>query len=134
MLFMGLGLYDFHRDIRTGQVSVEYKLALPYKRIHSLTGLLVNFKASTYIYTGFDYDIFLGKRFVITPSFAGGVFFNGHGKNLGYPWQWRSSVEAAYVFANHSRIGVQGYHISNGSFAEKNPGEESLLVFYALAL
>ena len=134
LLQMGIGAYDFHRSSKIPQLSLEYKLALPYKRIHSLTGALATFKASLYVYSGFDYDIFIGKRFVITPSFCGGVFFRGKGKDLGYPLEWRSSVEMAYVFKSNSRIGVQGYHISNGSFGWKNPGEETLLVFYALAL
>jgi hypothetical protein len=135
LVVFGVGAFDFHRDCRVAQLSFEYRIGLSKFRIaQAIMGALVPFNGSLYLYGGFGLDIFLGRHVVITPSFCPGVYFQGKGKNLGYPLEFRSSVEIAYVFTNRSRIGVQGYHISNGSMAGKNPGEESLLLFYALHL
>lgn len=135
LLVFGAGAFDFHRKESTAQFSLEYKWSTPiYRKLQAIMGTMVPCNGSAYIYAGFGLDIFLGDHFVITPSFCPGIYFQGKGKDLGYPLEFRSSVELAYVFSNRSRFGIQGYHISNGSMAGKNPGEESLLLFYALPL
>ncbi len=133
LLQVGVGLFDFHRSTHAVQFSAEYKWPFPvYGVVHSVSGVLATVHGSLYIYSGFDYDLFCGKHVVFTPSFAGGVYFKGSGKDLGYELEFRSSLELAYVFTNNMRIGVQGYHISNGSMGFRNPGEESLLLFFSI--
>ena len=91
-------------------------------------------KESLYAYGGLGYDIFIGKNFALTPSFAPGLYYRGNGKKLWFPLEFRSSIEAAAVFGGQHRIGAQFYHISNASLGRKNPGAEALVFFLAIPL
>ncbi len=129
-MVFGAGAFDFHRDCRVAQLSFEYRIGLPKFRIaQAIMGALVPFNGSLYLYGGFGLDIFLGKHLVITPSFCPGVYFQGKGKNLGYPLEFRSSVEVAYVFTNRSRIGVQGYHILEWKYGGKKSWRRGSFTF-----
>ena len=89
---------------------------------------------SMYAYAGISLDIFFGNRLVLRPSFAPGVYHRGDGKSLGGTIEFRSAGELAYRFDDRSRIGLELSHRSNAGIYEKNPGEESLMLFYHLPL
>lgn len=135
-LNVGIGVYDIIHDPHNVLLQLEYRSFLKKcKYIRPLIGIMGTDKATVYIYGGIAGDIFLGNSsFVLTPSFAPGVYFKGKGKDLGYPLEFRSSMELAYILPNEGRIGAQFYHISNGSTGDKNPGSESLVFFYAIPL
>ncbi|MEN9654968.1 MAG: hypothetical protein RL235_1080 [Chlamydiota bacterium] len=85
---------------------------------------------SGYLYAGLNFDFLLGGRLAFAPGFAAGYYWAGSGKNLGYPIEFRSGIELAWQFADAERIGVHFYHLSNASIGKRNPGEESLVLFY----
>jgi lipid A 3-O-deacylase len=134
LLSVGVGVFNVVKPNRSSQYQLEYKPAPSFYGIRPLVGAFATDKASFYIYGGMFYDIYLGKGFILTPSFAPGFYFKGNGKNLHYPLEFRSCLEIAYEFKNKSRFGAQFYHISNASLAHKNPGEESLIFYYAIPL
>jgi lipid A 3-O-deacylase len=135
LLYMGAGVYDIIHNPKNLQLQLEYRSFIKsFHYARPLIGLFGTDKATFYFYSGMALDIFLGKKFVITPSFAPGLYFKGFGKNLWFPLEFRSSMEAAFVLPNKGRIGAQFFHISNASLGSKNPGAESLIFFYALPL
>ena len=74
--------------------------------------------------------MFLGRRIVLTPSFAPGYYHEGSGLDLGHALEFRSQIEFAYRFDDRSRIGVAVSHMSNASIADENPGTESAILYY----
>ena len=76
-------------------------------------------------------DLFFGRRFVLTPSFAIGAYDRGSGKDLGHSVEFRSQIELAYRFDDRSRLALSLNHLSNASLDEVNPGTESLMLTYA---
>ena len=99
-----------------------------------MVGLMVNSDGGVYGYGGLYFDIFLGRRLVITPNFAMGGYAEGASKDLGSILEFRSGVEIAYRFDNRARLGVAFQHISNASIDDTNPGAESLVLTYAIPL
>ena len=66
-------------------------------------------------------DVYLGRRFVVTPSFAAGLYAEGGGKDLGHVLEFRSQIEVAYRFEDRSRLGLSFSHISNASISSTTP-------------
>ncbi|MBS0629611.1 MAG: acyloxyacyl hydrolase [Verrucomicrobia bacterium] len=135
LLSLGVGSFDTLRpNERMIQFQAEYKWDACWRGVQPFAGAMLTKKGSLYICFGAAYDIYLGRHLVLTPSFAPGVYFKNGGKELGLPLEFRSSLALAVEFGQCHRLGVQFYHISNGSLGFKNPGEESLVVFYSMAL
>ena len=135
LLYLGAGVYDIIHNPTNLQLQIEYRSFIRcFPKARPLVGLFGTDKGSLYFYSGMALDIFLGKRVVLTPSFAPGLYFKGYGKNLHFPVEFRSCMELSFVLPNQGRIGGQFYHISNASLGSKNPGAESLIFFYALPL
>jgi lipid A 3-O-deacylase len=133
LLQVGVGIFNVHRvKKRQVQAQIEYKWRPPVYTLRPLIGVMATQKESVYVYGGVGLDLFINHRLVVTPSFAPGIYYRGHGKNLGYPLEFRSSLEVAAVFKTQARFGLQFYHISNASLGHKNPGEESLVLFLSI--
>jgi hypothetical protein len=84
-------------------------------------------KGSLFACAGIAYDLFLGDRVVVTPSFAPGLYARGDGIDLGYPLEFRSQIELSYRFPGAARLGLGFSHMSNAHLGSKNPGVETLL-------
>ncbi len=84
-------------------------------------------------YGGVYADLQLGQV-VITPLGAIGGYRRGGSEDLGGAFQFRLSVAMSSEFGNRSRIGVQYAHISNADIYTVNPGENELLLTYAIPL
>lgn len=87
---------------------------------------MVTTDAGAYVFAGGLVNFFIGEHFVITPSFAPGLYHKGNGKELYYLLEFRSQIEIAYRFTNGGRIGASFGHISNASLGPPNPGVEYL--------
>lgn len=87
---------------------------------------MANSAGSLHAFGGFLLDVYLGDRFVVTPSFAPGLYSAGRGKDLGFPVEFRSQLEVSYRFSSGTRIGVGMNHISNAKLGHINPGIESV--------
>jgi hypothetical protein len=134
-LTVGVGAFDaFDADHRAAQFEVQYRSDLKLWVFQPMVGANVSTDGTAYAYAGISLDIFLGKRFVLRPSFAPGVYYEGDGKDLGHTIEFRSAAELAWRFDDRSRLGLEISHRSNADIGDKNPGEESLMLFYHFPL
>jgi lipid A 3-O-deacylase len=137
-LQLGVGGFNIRRTAwLQPQLLVEYRRNINFYDLRPLVAFTCTPHGSGYVCAGAAYDVFFGKNklFACTPSFAAGIYFKGDkGKVLGYPLEFRSSIEFSRVLSNKARVGLQFYHISNASLGWCNPGSESLILFYALPL
>jgi lipid A 3-O-deacylase len=131
------GEFDLLRDRhRTFEFGLEYKFYPAWKspvsfmEFRPVLGIMSNAQKSTYLYGGILFDLFASDSIVIAPGFCAGWYGRGEGKNLGFPLEFRTSIELSRQFADESRLGVRFYHISNASIGSRNPGEESLVLLY----
>jgi hypothetical protein len=65
---------------------------------------------------------------------AVGGYHRGGSEDLGSTFQFRLSADLSYQFDNQSRLGLQFAHISNAGIIRTNPGENELLLTYAIPL
>jgi hypothetical protein len=141
-LSFATGVFDLWRPKwRTWEFDAEYKFYLkcletPYQgfNIRPLLGLMATAEGSFYIYGGINLDLIFFDHLLFAPGFAAGYYNHGKGKNLGYPLEFRSGIELAWQFSDWRRLGIHFYHISNASLGNRNPGEESLVLFYDIPL
>lgn len=135
LVSLGAGVFDFHRDkYRTAEFRVEYKWGCEFYTARPMVGVMATAEGSFYLYSGFGLDWVLKDRIFISPNFAAGYYNKGGGKDLYFPLEFRSGIEVGLVFCNQSRLGVHFYHISNASLGKRNPGEESLVLFYSIPI
>jgi lipid A 3-O-deacylase len=141
-LSCAIGAYDVYREKhRAFEFDLEYKFHLKclrgpnrYLEFRPLVGVMATAKGSFYAYAGINFDLVFFDHLLFAPGFAAGYYAPGHGKNLGYPLEFRSGVELAWQFASWHRLGIHFYHLSNASIGHKNPGEESLVLFYDIPI
>lgn len=134
LLSFGVGAFNVLKTPKSAQFQLEYKTALSLIMARPFIGMFTTTRLNYFLYAGIGWDLHFSKRLVVIPSFAPGVYFQGKDKDLGYPLEFRTCLEVAYKFDNKARLGIQFYHISNASIGSRNPGEESLMIYYALPL
>ena len=136
-LSFAAGSYDWNRQKDQGvEVRVEYrhdkKILGPLKPFVA-AAVSKNDTTQTFVGVGVLMDIYFGKRFVVTPSFAPHFYNGGNTKlDLDYALEFRSQMELAYRFDDRSRLGLAVSHYSNASLGKTNPGTESALLYYSL--
>jgi lipid A 3-O-deacylase len=134
-LMVGPGAFDFDRDHARFLGQIEYRWEVNCHHIRPLVAFFITTDGNLFLCGGVGYDIFIGRRLVVTPSFAPGLYYHGNGKHLGFPLNFRSAIEVSYVIKrNQGRFGIQCNHISNAHMLYKNPGANSLYIFYAMPL
>jgi len=130
------GAYDWNRQKDEGvEVRLEYrhdkKILDLVKPFVSVAG--TNSSSSFFIGAGVLMDVYFGKRWVLTPSFAPQYYNGGNDKlDLDYALEFRSQLELAYRFDDRSRLGMAVSHYSNASLGKTNPGTESALIYYSI--
>jgi lipid A 3-O-deacylase len=133
LLSIGAGGFDIFKDRnRTWQLHIDYKPSIHYWKIRPMVGIMMTKKGSIYTFSGIVFDFILKDMCFVTPSFSAGYYYQGDGKDLGYPLEFKSGIEIGYRFKDKSRIGLNFYHLSNASIRKRNPGEESLILFYSI--
>jgi len=119
--------FDFNKKVNTAiEARFEYRYDKGWWKIRPFAGAMITSHGTMYVFAGGLVNFFIDEHFVITPSFAPGLYHKGNGKDLYYPLEFRSQIEIAYRFLNGSRIGVSFGHISNASLGPPNPGVEYL--------
>ena len=129
---LGVGAFDMNDDMTAAELDLQVRLNRRLWIFKPQAGLFATTDAGFYAYVGIYTDIYLGRRWVLSPSFGVGGFQEGDGKDLGGPVEFRSAVELAFRFDDSSRLGIQFGHISNASLYDANPGEEFLILNYSL--
>jgi lipid A 3-O-deacylase len=138
LTFQG-GAFDvLHEETRGAQLGLQYRPAFKFLYANPMFGINGSTVGNAYIYGGVSFDIFIGNRLVLRPSFGPGLFLRNGGKDLGHIIEFRTGVELAWRLDDRSRIGVEISHRSNAGLGDGtcpcNPGEESLLLSYHLPL
>ena len=131
-LSVSLGSFDTFDDQTAAEFRLEYRSDKRFWIFKPFSGFMATSDKALYGYLGVLVDLYFGRRFVVTPSFAPGAWSRGDGKDLGHWIKYRSQLEFAYRFDNRSRIAVSISHLSNAGFDSTNPGEESIMLTYAM--
>ena len=132
---LGAGAFDFNQDGSADNPSTEGRVEFRWGRklfiIGPAIGLMVNADGGVFGYGGFYAD-FRYHRFVVTPLLALGGYRQGGSKDLGGIFQFRIGLGFSYQVNETVRLGVRLAHISSASIHDNNPGEEELLLTYAV--
>ncbi|MEE8334152.1 MAG: acyloxyacyl hydrolase, partial [Alphaproteobacteria bacterium] len=134
LLALAIGYYDFNDNEDAAEFRVEWRGRDWLWRLKPLAGVMVSSDAAFYGYGGLAVDFDLGRRFVLTPSLAAGLYADGSGKDLGSVIEFRSAIELAWKLEDGARLGLMLYHISNAGISDDNPGTEVLSLGYAIPL
>lgn len=134
-LTFGAGAFAvFSDDDQAAQFELQYRPELKLWIFTPMVGANVSTDGTLYGYAGVSLDLFFGNRLVVRPSFAPGLYYEGDGRDLGGALEFRSALELAYRFDDRSRLGLELSHRSNANIYDRNPGEESLMLFYHFPL
>ncbi len=133
-LVFGVGYFDMFKDQNALIGNLEYRSNKTFWYLKPHVGVFGTTDGGAYIYTGVRLDIFIGNRFVISPNFSPGLYHEGGGKDLGFEVEFRSGLELGYRFDDRGRLTVAMHHLSNASLADKNPGTETITLYYSLPL
>jgi hypothetical protein len=115
------------------EIDLEYQSASKLFGIGALWGIVANTNGGFMGYTGLYSDV-AWDHWVLTPVFGMGGYNQGRGKYLGSIFQFRLELGLAYQFADQSRLGIKIAHISNAKIVEEDPGENEVLLTYAIPL
>lgn len=133
LIYVAGGVNNFRRpNSRSISFRAEFKSRYSKWMFHPIIGTSVTTKKQVYAYAGVSLDLHPNPRFVVAPNFAAGYYYRGDGKDLGFPLEFRSGIEAAIEFPNQYRFGVHISHTSNASIGRKNPGLETIDAFIAI--
>ncbi len=135
-LTIGAGWFDFNRQKDDGaEFRLDYRSSFKlwhFKPFLTAAGIS---NGMTFLGGGLLVDVYFGRRYVVTPSFAA-TYWRGKTDelDLGHELEFRSQIEFAYRFDDRSRLGLAVSHSSNASLGDTNPGTETLLVNYSYPL
>jgi lipid A 3-O-deacylase len=133
-LTIAAGYHDIADDHDAFEGRVEYRFGNKFWIFKPMVGVLATSDSAVMGYAGVLVDIYFGRRWVLTPSFAPGLYREGDGKDLGGAVEFKSQLELSYRFDNRSRLGIGISHISNASIYDSNPGTETVFLTYSLPL
>ena len=85
-----------------------------------------------FVYGDVAREFALPRRWSVTLSFGAGGFANGERVGADYALQFRSGISVARRLASGRRLGLAGYHISNGGLDRPNEGTETVVLFLAM--
>ena len=133
---VGLGAFDVFAERdgsgeRSGAAQLQLRWGQKLYFIGPVVGLLGNTDGGVFGYGGIYADLAYGS-FVVTPVLAAGGYSEGGSKDLGGVFQFRAELGIAYEFDDGTRIGARLGHISNAGIHDDNPGEEELLITFAI--
>ncbi len=130
---LSLGDTDVKQSGRGVEARLEYRSDAKLGAVNPFAGFMATNERALFVYGGVLLDLFFARRWVVTPSFAPGVYGRGGGKELGHWMAFRTQIDLAYRFDDRARLGLSVGHMSNGGvLSSHNPGTESLMLTYAL--
>jgi lipid A 3-O-deacylase len=135
LLTFGAGAYDVvQSEDSTAAFQLEYLSGRKLWVFNPFAGVMGTLDSAVYGYAGVALDLKLSDHWILTPSFAAGLYARGDGRDLGSPVEFRSAIAFNYRFDNDVRVGLQFYHLSNAGLTDQNPGTEVLLATYGIPL
>jgi len=133
LLMLSGGAFDANKQFDPAtEFGLQWRGGGRWWRVGPMAGVMATTDSAFNAYLGFSLDFPLGAHLALRPGFAPGYYSKGNGKDLHGVVQFRSGIEAAWRFGQGLRLGLELYHLSNGSLEDLNPGEESLVLTFAL--
>lgn len=137
-LDLGAGVYHLMTEYdrhETFGADAEYRFGEKFAYLGPALGVIADAHGGGMAYGGLYGDVALGPV-VLTPLAGLGASWHGgrNDENLGGTFEFRLSFEAAYRWDNDSRLGLRFGHISSAGIHSVNPGENDLMLTYALPL
>jgi lipid A 3-O-deacylase len=118
-------------DASALELRIDYRWERSSRVLRPIVGAMATSDGAVYGCAGIAYDLPLGRRLVVTPSFAPGLYARGHGLDLGHVVEFRSQLALAWSLAHGAHLGLAFSHMSNAELGDKNPGVESLVLQYS---
>lgn len=135
---IGAGWFDFNRQKDQGaEFRIEYRsdYKAPYVQFKPFLAMGGATSGHFFLGAGILWDVYFGRRWVVTPSFAPHFYTGSDDKlDMGHALEFRSQLEVAYRFDDRSRLGLAVSHYSNAGLGDVNPGTETLSVYYSIPL
>ncbi len=110
---------------------VEVRIGKKLFFVGPALGIVANTDGGLMGYGGIYVDLSY-RRVVLTTVLSLGGYHQGDSVDLGGIFQFREEFTLSYQFDNGSRLGVVWAHISNAGTHDNNPGENEVLVTYAI--
>ena len=133
-LTFSAGWFDLNRQKDQGaEFSLEYRSDKKFWWFKPFVQAAGVSNGMTFLGAGVLIDVYLGRRWVVSPSFAP-TWWRGKTSDLdlGHEVEFRSRLEFAYRLDDRSRLGLSFSHSSNAGLGDSNPGTESLMVNYSI--
>jgi len=123
------GQYGMRADVPHA-LGIELQVRTPWRwtLFRPVAGLLTSSAGGAYVYTGLAIEIELPLGLQLSPGFAPGIALAGMKRDLGYPIEFRSSLELSVAAGEQLRVGVGFSHVSNARLGDHNPGVEVLVL------
>lgn len=132
---IGGGYLDGGSKYSGGVLQVEYKWGKYFwHRWRPQITLMIPELRSIFLGLGIGWECHLTKRITLIPSFSPGFYYQGSGRNLGFPVEFRSAIELSYQINDKSWVGLQASHISNAHLGNKNPGINAFVLTFAFSI
>ncbi len=141
LVALGLGAFDITDDDTAVEGRIEFRPGtrildgVPgFHGIGPVVGLMANVDGGVYGYGGFFLDFRWGEHVLIWPGAAVGAYEDGNSVDLGGVVEFQTGLTVAYQSEDQSHVGFTFSHISNAGIYDRNPGENSLWLSYAIPL
>jgi lipid A 3-O-deacylase len=123
------GQYGMRKEV-SHALGIELQIRTPWRwnLFRPVAGLLTSSAGGAYLYSGFVIELTLPLGLQLSPGFAPGIALAGTEGDLGYPIEFRSSLELSIAAGERLRVGIAFSHISNARLGDRNPGVEVLVL------
>ncbi|MEK9673309.1 MAG: acyloxyacyl hydrolase [Rhodospirillaceae bacterium] len=135
-LTIAAGKFDVFRNREEdAEIRIDYRFGEKFLIFKPFLTAAYITNNSSFIGAGVLVDVYLGRRWVLTPQFSP-TYWRGATDNLdlGYALEFRSRLELAYRLNDRSRIGISIDHSSNAGLGDGNPGVESVMLNYSVSM
>lgn len=133
ILCIGGGYLDGGSNHSGGVLQIEYKWGKYFwHRWRPQMILMLPEFRSFFLGVGIGWECLM-DRIILTPSISPGFYYQGSGRDLGFPIEFRSAIELSYQLNENSRMGIQASHISNAHLGYKNPGINAFVLTFTLS-
>ena len=129
------------RFILVEQVDDPYVIGLQYRgmprtgwALRPGIGVDAGADGLLFVYADVARDFALAQAWLVTLSVGAGWFDNGERVGAAFDLEFRSGIAVARRLASGARLGLAGYHVSNGGIDRPNAGAEALVLFLALPI
>jgi lipid A 3-O-deacylase len=97
-------------------------------------GIYLTEGGARFTYLDLRKDWWLGSQWSVSAFVGAGLFHDGGGLHLGSDVEFRSGIAVSRMLGEHLRIGIAGYHLSNGGISDHNPGTEVAAMLFAFPI